>query len=325
MADQFKGAHQNVVVGLSFDQHSDQLFQRALSLCRRTGMGLRLVHAVPPLSPRPLYLPAEAEACTTGDHQAEPRNAALAEAQAKVERIVAQAGGGVSCRGNVIEAQTASAAIAADAAANGGALIMVGAAPDPHRFVPTGISTALTLMASAPVPVLAVRHDCPLFLAKDTFRIVIADDLATKSDATARAAISLGAALRRAELIHLHVIDFTFDNLIRRLEDQRCPGTGTRQKSAELWTIMEHSVHDALRARSHGQSALVEFTGGRYETRVLSGNPRAEIANAFACIAPDIVVFGRHHRLHRRPFGIGHIPFSAMLDGPWGVMVVDES
>ena len=85
--------------------------------------------------------------------------------------------------------------------------------------------------------------------------------------------------------------------------------------------MAERRAEDDLRRRADGLPQLVEAAGGRYETQVLVGRVSDEISSTLLRLQPDVAVFGRHRALHHRPFGVGRVPFTAMLTGCQAVMV----
>ena len=59
-----------------------------------------------------------------------------------------------------------------------------------------------------------------------------------------------------------------------------------------------------------------------YESRVVVGDVFEGITSTEEDYSPDIVAFGRHKTLHRRPLGIGRVPFHAMLNLAVPILVV---
>jgi hypothetical protein len=73
-------------------------------------------------------------------------------------------------------------------------------------------------------------------------------------------------------------------------------------------------IEQKMAARLGDAQLLVEENGGSYSAKVYFGEVTEQLARCVDEIKPDVVIFGRHELVHRKPFGIGKLPFYSMLN-----------
>ncbi len=206
--------------------------------------------------------------------------------------------------------------IIAEATVSGSSVIVTGASKGNHRFVPKGLSTALSLMADSPVPVAVINDACHVDLTRESLKIFVADELSGASERAVLVAFDLAVALRQTDMVHVHANPLnmeTFTKAIQRLENSRNEGYLRDFGPSEMWDAAQRDLLDQIRLRAPNRSLFLEAAGGKYQPEVLNGGVIPEIEKAIEATNPDLLVFGRHHTVHRRPFSIGKVPFHFML------------
>ena len=87
----------------------------------------------------------------------------------------------------------------------------------------------------------------------------------------------------------------------------------------ELFDFLRDRLSGTLRLRASDYRGSGE---GTYEPIVHYGQVAEKIAAVLKERTPDLAIFGRHQRARLRPFGIGKVPFAAMLaDSPAVLMI----
>jgi nucleotide-binding universal stress UspA family protein len=196
-----------------------------------------------------------------------------------------------------------------------------------------GVSTAISLMHAASVPVLAVGASRPVDFRKPCFRILVADDLEPATAAAVDAAFALASTIgadARVRQMHVH------GDLREILEDSAATSW------AELKDAVRGDETPAMRAvetemarRYDERAARLAQRGEPWRDRaaqigvkiacdVRTGRVAEELHEAVTEFEPDLLVFGRHKALRARPFLIGRMPFRGMLHEQRAVLMVPQ-
>ena len=97
-------------------------------------------------------------------------------------------------------------AIVNDASRSSADLIVCGVANVSHKFLPKGLSTVLSLMANAPIPVIAFPPGASFQKSnEDAFRIILADDLEDAGASAAKFGIEWAKSIGKSSIYHVHV------------------------------------------------------------------------------------------------------------------------
>ncbi|MGE0174281.1 MAG: universal stress protein [Oligoflexales bacterium] len=203
----------------------------------------------------------------------------------------------------------------ADARTSHSSVILVGLAERSYRYIPKGLSTALSLMSSSHLPVIAVPHNVTSVRESNSINLVVCDDLHEHSFAAITTAVELAAALKNANVFHLHVhkesqdrVKKTARHILELMDLGRIPLD--KEFSAErFFTETKTKIRQKLESRIGDARLVIEENGGRYLPEVLFGNVAENLKNYTEETRPDMLVFGRHELLHKKPLSIGKLPF----------------
>ena len=236
------------------------------------------------------------------------REKAVERLKAEVTQVV-ESVNGVNIVGTVIQASEAAEALMAEAVANSADLIIVGTTQDSYRFTLNGFSTALSLLATSPKPVLVIPQGATVPFSGTRSCFCVADDLKHAESEVIRYAISLAARLQPCDLRHIHVLEETpiwshLKNVKRSDAEQACEDELRRRSSHFLHLLNEDS---------------------RYDSEIITGSVREALRDRAITLAPDLIAFGRHELFSMRHFRIGKIPASAMLEFKLPVLLVPQS
>ena len=315
MSKRFKGQSAKVSVSLNFNAQTDTLVDKAVQYCLRTGSSLRLVHVCEPYSASAWSTMMAGEMVLT-DMLDIALEKAKAAAAAKLFDISRRFDGKLPMTSAILIGLAAEMIIA-DAQANNVSLIMVGASQQSHRFIPRGMSVALSLMGNSPIPVMVLTEGETLNFSKDRLKLLISDDLREQSRSAVTGACDLAFALGRADVKHFHVNGITVDTLRAALEfattaSHSSSGAAFSAESVHQTTVKQLEQKLASRAGDSVKNLLA--IGAKYENELVTAPSVTESVGKLAADwDADIICFGRHHTVHRKPFLIGQLPFYSML------------
>jgi len=248
----------------------------------------------------------------------------LRTAQAHLRKLAESVPREVTVEINAIAGFPAEGVIA-DAVANKAAIIFTGASKGSHRFVPKGLSTALTLMSDSPVPVIVLQEGCVTDFSKRDFGVLLADDLSDHSESAVMTGYDFAAALGGTSLQHLHVNGLTEESLKISLEAASAAshaGSMRGLTGKEIFAMAMNALDQKMKARAPGRRLLLEAAGGKYRSEIVTGDVADELQVVASRSAVDMLIFGRHRSFRRKPFLIGQLPFYAMLTPSRPIMVV---
>jgi nucleotide-binding universal stress UspA family protein len=319
MYDQFKRPENKIIVATSLTAKNDKLFQVAINLAKRTGMTLRFVNVrdVPlnasyvfGIYPESVLSASTYESLYLEDSKSyEDRLHTLVHdmrKHAKVETHVINDGSVADC-------------LITEAKSHKSPLILCGTSTNGSRFVPRGLSTALSLMANSPIPVMIVGEDCDRLLEKQSLNILVADDLSDQSRAAIHTGCELAVAWPETDFNHIHVHKadekelVAFANSILKLTRGR---TDVNLVELSGDTVIERLImqtKDELQARVGFVSFLFTEKGGKYSQHIVFGSPREQICATAEALDVDLIIFGRHRAVFGHKSFFGKVPFYSML------------
>jgi nucleotide-binding universal stress UspA family protein len=230
----------------------------------------------------------------------------------------------VSCQ--VINARHPAQGLLAEARASEASLLLLGAGTKAENFFTQGFSTTLTAMAETNIPVIVVGSQCQADFARSDLRVLLADDL---RDVSAQAMQNASEWIRRlqvSDLLHLHVEELSLDRVKQVL------GTATTELRStveweslysDLMLALDHALQERLQSRTSGVKALLASQGGTLKTEVRRcAQVRDEIERAAEEFAADLLIFGRHQKVHQQPSMLGRVTYQAMISQTRAIMVV---
>lgn len=304
-----------ITVSVGFDRHTVVLTEAAVELCRRTGKTLCLLHVVEPwldhahssrpLGPQdPLWNVNQAVETSARDlarNKLDELAQMIPPHMPVIKRIVS---------GKPVDM------IIKEVVDTSSAMLLVGADFGNLKFVPRGLSTALSLMVSSPVPVF-VADGATLsnsFNSKPKF--LIADDLGIQSESAVDFGYGLATALRGSQVQHIHISGLTLENLQAGLATAAASSHtpfNTKTSASDVFAAINEDLKNKLLKRGEKHIDLLEASEGQALVDVLTGTVYDQLAEYTTKHNPDVIVFGRHHAYYTKPFFIGRLPYRTML------------
>ena len=148
------------------------------------------------------------------------------------------------------------------------------------------------------------------------------DDLSSHSVPGLSAAIEMAVGLGDSEVHQVHICRSSQEEMSRGAQKimemmnlNEIPFIdGFAPDAIEQRT--EQTIKDKMQKRVGDASLVFSREGGcTLSQHVRFGSDiKGELQSLCDQIDPDIVVFGRHELIHRKPFGIGQVPLTAMLN-----------
>ncbi len=162
----------------------------------------------------------------------------------------------------------------------------------------------------------------------DRKALLFADNLRHHSDAALEFAIHLMAGWDGAKLMHLHASGLSEASLGSALEMATNNARAPELSGAEASQIFASFV-STIKARLADRfqnvlSQLKPIPRIDYQARVESGHPVQVVDKMRQEFQPSIEIYGRHHAIHRKPFGFGHMPLASMINGKSSVLIVPD-
>jgi nucleotide-binding universal stress UspA family protein len=306
----FRTNSNTIVAAVGFDKFTDVVLNTAASLCKRAGFRLRIIHVCRDMHTGYEMFPSEFDL----GQNFELQKAAEAAAARRLEELKKKVTG-VTVETKVMSGDPADW-INADAVAADAALIIVGIGRSSHRFIPTGWSTALSLMTHSSVPVMAVDEKHGTNFTKDRLKIVVADDLSEKSKPLVSYAMQLATAIKQVDLHHVHVSGLTQEALSVAITSAMATshsGSDLALPAEDVFAAVLDKLRDKMAARMNGQRAVFEATGCRYFADLTQGEVTEQMHALVNKQDADLLLFGRHHTVRRKPFLIGRVPYYFMV------------
>jgi nucleotide-binding universal stress UspA family protein len=315
-----------IVVGLSLNDREDHIIQSAVSLAQRTGSQLILVHATEPY--RSYSLAREGFALPYEELEQESRDADLAMAQNKMETLRDSLPSSLECEVRVFRdyPEDAIEELARNAKAT---LVMVGFHRERHPRFLGGMSTALALMAHSRHPVMVVPGDRAMDFQNHPLSVMVADDFGHDGEQALKGAMGFCRSIDVDHLVHAHVNPMSYREINQMVEKIRIAMLEGQIPSNPDFTsqvyIEETKAHlkQELKKRleSLDASFLQEY---KYKPCVRFGAPIEEIHRLTVETKSSVLIFGKHHMLHRGRLSLGKVPYEAMVEPHVATIIVPD-
>ncbi len=216
--------------------------------------------------------------------------------------------------------------ILAEAEAQRASLIILGAGTKADKYLMRGYSTALTTMAATTVPVLVIGGQCETDFSSSRLRMLLADDLREITEAGMRSSIEWIKKLGVIDLMHVHIEEMDLSRVKQVLGTAAVELRSTvewQRLSADLLHSLDLALKERLRNRIPGVDDYIGSRNGTLQREVRRcAFVREEIERAANEFQADLLVFGRHEKVHHRPFMVGRVTYQAMLSQKRAVMVM---
>ena len=323
MSRSFMEHREYITVAVAFDAHTMSLTELASNLCIATGKKLCLLHVVEPWADHP-HSKAFGEVDNLWNVTQAVETNARELALSRLGEVALSVPPEIAVKKVVVGGKSVDM-ICKEVESIGTCLLLVGGRHSSMKFLPKGLSTALSLMVASPVPLLVIDTAKEFKFDTKGMRFLLSDDLSEHSETAVEFTFDLAAALRNSEIHHVHVNGLSFESLEAGLNTAAATSHTPINSSAsidDVYSALLNSIDKKMNARALDQKDYLEASGGSYTSQVTTGNVSEEIQKVAERVKPDITVFGRHHTLHTKPFFIGRVPFRSMLNQSGPILIV---
>ena len=221
-----------------------------------------------------------------------------------------------------------SAALCTIAAELRAGLIVCGIQSDAKANLFRGMSTAFALASHADTAVLVLSRSA--FFDFHTPRaLLIADNLEIEGRFALENALRLAEDLGSPAIYHVHIHKRSRQEIATMLhqvqaEMLRSQSGDYSQLNPELYTeLLSQRIRDDLIYRFHNSEGAQRL-GAAYETRVAFGDAADELHLLVQQTHAGLLVFGRHHLIHKRGFSLGKMPYAAMIKQNLATFIVPD-
>lgn len=311
--DFFDSPQPTFILGVKLGNIPDNLIETAVFLTRQANATLRVVHFCEPWASAS-WISAYPEGGASIDMARYAEMRYLEETQTSMNGFVSTLPRDVRLESQVIFGNPIDGLID-EAKEHRASLIFCGAKSHDSKFFLSGFSTAVGLMAASSRPVMVVP-DAAQWKEKETYTILICDDLSAEGEAVIRAATRFGGTLKKVRYVHLHVCN---------VEEEELENMADYVAEAMFTGIVRHDPHYSPRfalkdAIKHAAIVLRErfMTQGEapdapYEARCVGGPVVQAILKQEEEWDVDFTALGHHEMLHPKPFHLGKVPFRSMV------------
>jgi nucleotide-binding universal stress UspA family protein len=313
-----------IVVGLSLNDREDHIIQSAVSLAQRTGSQLILVHATEPF--RNPSLAREGFALPYEEVEQETADADLLMAQNKIETLRDNLPSSIVCETRVFRDYPEDA-LEEVARSSKATLVMCGFHREEHSRFLGGMSTALALMTHSRHPVMVVPGDRAIDFQAQPLTVLVADDLGTDGEQALTGAMGFCRSIDTDHLVHVHVNPISYKEINQMVEKVRIAMLEGRIPSNPDFNSQVYieetkaGLKKLMRERIDGldPSFTHEY---KYKPCVRFGQPIEEIHRLTVETKSSVLIFGKHHMLHRGRLSLGKVPYEAMVEPQVATIIV---
>ncbi len=315
-----------LLLGLDLRHDESNVIKTASSLALRTGSRLILVHAAQPF--RSYALAGEGFALPYEEFERESYDADIKAAEQTLQGIRDKLPPELMVDIEIVRDYTEDAleGLAKDSKAQ---LILCGHRASEDSALVQGLSTSLSLMAHATVPVMTIPLGSHLNFTHKAHKILVADSLQEGGFRALKAALGFSKSIDTEMFYHLHVYPNSVEELQESAEkiriamvEGRIPADPSFHGDYYVEKLQEKILHELRRRHHEADPELARGPG--YKAKVSFGDPAEQLHRAVAETKADILIFGKHHFLRPKGLSLGKIPYRAMLEENLATLVIPD-
>ncbi|MEZ4743153.1 MAG: universal stress protein [Bdellovibrionota bacterium] len=317
----------SVIVAVCFDNQTEKLVDAAVQICRLTKQDLCMVNVLVPSST--VIWNGEIYGGITADDLLQANDSMLRESsEAQLLELSTRIPDDVNWRVSAMVGDPVSM-ILAESKKYSGKMIVSGSGKGKHWLIPKSMSTVLSLMAEAHVPVLVINEQAELELPEggQGFKILIMDDLSDASKHAIEGVFASLAEFAGSQVCHTHVSGLTKDALGAAIVSASAAvrsGVVSDLEKDDVFKAIEEKGLERLRDRvGPGFRDIFNEKNGRYLPKMLYGNVSEALKAVIEEFDPHVICFGKHSSFHKgRPFAIGQVAYGTMLGQSKPILVM---
>jgi nucleotide-binding universal stress UspA family protein len=311
MNNKFLSSVTKVVVGINFDEFTDEFVESVEGFARATKSKLTLVHV---WEPHNYYTPLSTAPYTNlGSVMFESEKEDL---EKRMERLVPR------FKDLLVTTKVMSGyppqILEAEAVSSDADLVVIGANKGRYSMFPNMLSTALELSSSSPKSTMIIPPGTKSHWNEGPWRVLVADDLEEHSQPAIHMGNALCGKTDSFEFHHFHahrvgkkMLRETADRILSFMSQKRIPFDEQFSQDNYLNQIQTEIENKMSERMGDGEIELTNL-GGRYHSHIRYGKVKDSMEEVINEVFPHMIILGRHEAFHRKPFGIGKLPFHAL-------------
>lgn len=319
-------ADTSIVVGLSLTEHDEHVLQSAVSLAQRTGSQLILTHATHPY--QNYSLAREGFALPYEEFEKDAYDQDLADAQNRLEIIRDSLPSSLVSEIRVLRDYPEDAL--EEVALSCKATLIICGWPKAHPAkILRGMSTALSLMAHSRFPVMVIPGGTTIDFQDHPLTVLVADDLKVDGRQALRGALGFCRSIDLEQMVHAYVNPMSYreiNTMVEKIQVAMLEGSipsdpafnsqlYISQTKEELKQVLKQRIESMDPGFTH------EY---KYRPSVRFGPIDEELHRLTKETKCRILMFGKHHMVHRGRFQLGRIPYEAMVESQMATIVVPD-
>jgi nucleotide-binding universal stress UspA family protein len=287
-----------LLLALANQEDNKHLIVSAINLCTSQGLQLELLHVVPitpSLGAESSMLYGSTSIVNDSIYDDEVKHLTKT-----IEQEVENLGGSCDFEVNVEIGYIEAAVKSRLSQTSDYRYLMIGLTDTNMNFISQFFSTAVNLIHSSKVPVIAIPKDSTLD-KKHKNHLMVVDSLSSVSKRTSIEAIDLACSLHSENIFHLFVKENSSQPVDRMLKENNGHSFEAEIEQIDfdnLYLSEEKSIKNILKSKFQDSNKKLDIEKVTYEAMVRYGDPKDKIKEAAQETSSDIVILGgRNHSL----------------------------
>jgi len=312
-----------VIAAINFDQHTKSIIDAGVSICRQTGHHLHIVNVCEPWLQN--YLLPYETALPLWELNDQIADSLVEDAEKKLEKIKREIPSDITFSTKTLVG-TKNSWLKTESEQNT-ALVIVGAERKLSKSFFKGSTTALEVISQSEAPVLIISEGQTLDFGKESFKILISDDLNPKTEQALDFACDVATKLKSSKILHAHIANLDVDTLDAALTAASATVHKTRDSfpsSEKIHQSIMALIESKMEQKKKDWSEALESSHCEYHSQitVASGEVSDELQKISNDFQPDLEVYGVHRSGWKHPFSPGEMPINAMFSHNCPIVVI---
>lgn len=326
MNDRYFIKGESILVPIKLDQPNEALIPWLVTLARLFAKKVRFIHVVQPWIQIPMQS-AYSSSTILQNLKSTIQTNGRAEAEQKLEHLIKCFPSDIDVSYRIREGNIVDCILAESTEEQTSFILMtLGRPKNGHREWLEGVSTPFSVLALSSLPVFLIQSHIAPPDFEENLKLLLADDLRTYTEAAMQLVFDLMKFLPNMELHQIHVCELDEEKIRKALDNSHSNGMSPGELE---YICVDDVLQDTCRRLEERLTKRVEqyqpfyiLSKKTYVQKVLIGDIVQQLDNYLRLQNPDLLVFGRHHALHQRPFSVGRLGYRFALEQHRPVLMV---
>jgi len=312
-----------VIAAINFDQHTQTILDAGIAICRQTGHQLHIINICEPWLQN--YLLPYETALPLWELNDQIADSLVEDAEKKLDKIKSTIPSDITFSTKTLVG-TKNSWLKSESEQNA-ALVIIGAERKLGKSFFKGSTTALEIVSESEAPVLIISEGQKLDFGKESFKILVSDDLNPKTEQALDFACDAATKLRSSKILHSHIASLDAETLDAALTAASATVHKTRESFPSTKDIHQSIfglIEQKMAQRKSDWSSILSDSNCEYQSKITVADGEVydalqDISNDFK---PDLEVYGIHRSGWKHPFSPGEMPISAMFSHNCPIVIV---